>query len=441
MFDFLLSADGKARRDAAHWLETAERVHDNRRDLLAPDQLAELQAARGDLKAAVKGKAGAAALKDGMGRLEKSLRVCGGKLYPVNSVVENVEFFLVAAIVILGLRAYFVQPFKIPTNSMWPSYYGMKAETYASDAEEPGALKKAGRFLAFGARHYSVEAPADGEVMVRVFVNEGYLGPAYAERPGRSMFIFPATMHQYEFSVAGQTASVQVPGEFASEFADVLDDTFAGEWGSFAGAVQAGAKRIQPEGSIMRVREGVKPLDVRAFWVATGKHVRKGDKILSFDIMSGDLLFVERVSYNFVAPKVGSGFVFRTENIHSDQMTDASGNQLKQYFVKRLVGTPGDQLAVRPPVLYRNGQPIDGSPAFGWNAERKGLYPGYTNTVGGLLDAGVTVTVPEHFYFAMGDNSPRSKDSRMWGYVPEKDVVGRPLFIYYPLTKRWGLAH
>ena len=54
---------------------------------------------------------------------------------------------------------------------------------------------------------------------------------------------------------------------------------------------------------------------------------------------------------------------------------------------------------------------------------------------------GEIVTVPEHFYMALGDNSPRSKDSRSWGFVPEKDVVGRPLYIYYPLTKRWGLAH
>jgi signal peptidase I len=249
------------------------------------------------------------------------------------------------------------------------------------------------------------------------------------------MFIFPTTLHEYAFSVAGQTASVQVPGEFEGEFADVLDETFAGEWGSFAEAVRAGSQRSGREGTVVNLRGN----NYRAYWVATGKHVKKGENILSFDILSGDLLFVERVSYNFVAPQVGSGFVFRTENIHSDQMADASGNQIKQYFVKRLVGTPGDELEVRAPALYRNGKPIEGSPAFGWNAERKGLYPGYTYA--GLLGAGETLKVPEGSYFAMGDNSPRSKDSRMWGFVPEKDVVGRPLFIYYPLTKRWGLAH
>jgi signal peptidase I len=57
-----------------------------------------------------------------------------------------------------------------------------------------------------------------------------------------------------------------------------------------------------------------------------------------------------------------------------------------------------------------------------------------------MLPVGGKVTVPANSYFALGDNSPRSLDSRYWGFVPDKDVVGRPLFIYYPLTSRWGLA-
>jgi signal peptidase I len=48
--------------------------------------------------------------------------------------------------------------------------------------------------------------------------------------------------------------------------------------------------------------------------------------------------------------------------------------------------------------------------------------------------------VPEHAYLALGDNSHDSFDGRFWGYVPEKDVIGRPLFIYFPFTRRWGPA-
>jgi len=188
------------------------------------------------------------------------------------------------------------------------------------------------------------------------------------------------------------------------------------------------------------------------YWVPTGKKVKKGESVMSFDILTGDLLFVERISYNFVQPKVGSGFVFKTGNIRSPEMQDVAGNQISQYYVKRLVGTPGDTLEIKAPVLYRNGKPVEGSDAFGKNARREGKYPGYTNNTGGpvMLDGvqvsdgtlppGGTVTVPANSFFALGDNSPRSKDSRFWGFVPEKDVVGRPLFIYFPLTSRWGPA-
>jgi len=47
--------------------------------------------------------------------------------------------------------------------------------------------------------------------------------------------------------------------------------------------------------------------------------------------------------------------------------------------------------------------------------------------------------VPEHGYFAMGDNSANSLDSRYWGPVPEENLVGRGLFVYWPFNRHWGL--
>jgi signal peptidase I len=56
------------------------------------------------------------------------------------------------------------------------------------------------------------------------------------------------------------------------------------------------------------------------------------------------------------------------------------------------------------------------------------------------LGRGQTLTVPPHAFFALGDNSFNSADGRYWGFVPAADVVGRPLFVYYPFTRRWGPA-
>lgn len=440
MFDFLRSEDSKLRRSAAHWLELAQRIHDYRKDQLTAEQGGGLVGAMAEVRTLVKQKAGVAALKPAVERLENTMRACGGRIYPTTSLAENVEFFLVAALVILGLRAYFVQPFKIPTNSMWPSYYGMTSAVFP-EGEEPGLLRKTARLAGLGAANYTLRAPADGEVMVPVFRHGA---PAYTERPGRSMLVFPTLMREYTLMVGGQPVKLTVPSDWAQSdqfgYDAVLEQTlFAGKKNGLFRAAQAANGANALESSMMEVTTGGRRVEARVFWVPTGRHVKKGEDILSFDILTGDLLFVDRLSYNFVKPAIGSGFVFKTEHINSPEMQDYAGNQIRQYYVKRLVGSPGDTLEIRAPALYRNGQPITGSPAFDHNARRDGLYPGYTNA-GSYLGVGQTLTVPDHSYFAMGDNSPRSKDSRMWGFVPEKDVVGRPLFIYYPLTPRWGFA-
>jgi signal peptidase I len=439
VFDFLRSEESKLRRSAAHWLELAQRIHDYRKDELGAEQGGGLLAAMAEVRRLAREKAPVATLKPAIERLDATMRACGGRMYPTTSLVENVEFFLVAAIVILGLRAYFIQPFKIPTNSMWPSYYGMTSEVFAP-GEEPGITGKVARFAGLGARNHTLRAPADGEVLVPIF-RSGQ--PAYSEKAGRSLFIFPTLMREYTVMVGGQPVKLTVPSDWAqSEFGydDVLEKTlFGGKRNGLLRAAQAANEGNRIESSMMEVTTGGRRVEARVYWVPTGKVVKQGEKILSFDILTGDLLFVDRMSYNFIKPRIGSGFVFKTDNINSPEMQDASGKQIQQYYVKRLVGEPGDRLEIRAPGLYRNGAPIEGSPAFGRNALREGRYPGYTNA-GTYLGIGQELTIPTCSYFAMGDNSPRSKDSRMWGFVPEKDVVGRPLFIYYPLTTRWGFA-
>jgi signal peptidase I len=106
------------------------------------------------------------------------------------------------------------------------------------------------------------------------------------------------------------------------------------------------------------------------------------------------------------------------------------------------VGRPGDTIQIHEPRIYRNGQPITGASAFEKNGRREGNYHGYFNGPAGsaryLLSDDEKLVVPAHKFFAMGDNSGNSSDGRYWGFVPAKDVVGRPLFIYYPFTSHWG---
>ncbi len=429
----LAGPEEKARENAANWLELADKVYHFRRDLLTAAQLGELQAGSATLRALLKERAGAEKLKLGIESLEEVLKRTGGAIYPKSALVENVEFFLVAALVILGIRTYFVQPFKIPTNSMWPTYYGMKGENLPPEGEAPGLVSRTFRLLAFGAQRYTVTAPRSGEVSA-YFFEGGAL--AYEVKPGRTWLVIPTQVKEYTFLVDGTPAKITVPLDF-NDFDEMVGQTYP-DLGNSYWAARRKIETTKDTSSVLFLPNPFRPSDrrVAAFPVNLGRTVKAGESILRFDLLTGDQLFVDRVSYHFMQPRIGQGFVFRTENIHSPEMQDGAGQQVESYYIKRLVGVPGDTLEVHGSVLYRNSQPITGADAFEANAQRKAPYTGYVAIMS--LAPGKSITVPNKSFFAMGDNSSNSKDSRYWGFVPAKDAVGRPLFIYYPFTKRWG---
>ncbi len=408
MIGLFSSEKRRARRDADNWLHLAEKIRHFRRDELPPQELQAIQQASNELGNRLREKADVGRLKLAMERLEGCLRRSGGMHYPKSTLADYAEFFLVAAILFLGIRTFFIQPFKIPTNSMWPSYYGMTAEVHRDAAEEPGALGRLFRFAAFGAVSRRVDAPVDGEVRIPITAGfDGRFEAPFREVRVRRWLVLPAVGKEYTLFVGTAPTTVTVPADF--QFEKVLQEAFPTAVANLAG----GGRMI----------------------LNTGRRVRAGERVLSFDILTGDQLFVDRLSYHFVRPKVGDGFVFRTGNIRG---IEPPAEYSDKFYIKRLVGLPGDTLEIRAPVLLRNGRPIEGAKAFARNARKEGLYAGYTNWMS--LAEGKTVTVPPDSFYTMGDNSSNSSDSRRWGFVPAADVVGRPLWIYYPFTRRWGPA-
>ncbi|MDR0353770.1 MAG: signal peptidase I [Opitutaceae bacterium] len=429
MFALFQTLEKQMRSNARNWLELADKIYHYRRDELTDADLSDLQKKTGALRAHLHERAEAARLKLDIETLEPTLRRVGGKFYPRSGWQEWIEFLVVAAIVILACRQYFFQPFKIPTNSMWPTYNGMVPEVHATPADEPAAASRLIRKLAYGASAHRIDAPADGEIVIPFVMEEK--GSYVDNRPfrGRHWLILPQRQKQYSLAVGDSAISVNVPEDF--DFAWMLKDTFAPEQPDFYAFLR---KLIQEKKYTDKpgVTWDGRHAMVRHFF--TGKTVKKGERVLSFDIITGDQLFVDRMSYHFVRPNIGSGFVFRTDNIKGLM---AGGNK-PSYYIKRLAGEPGDTLEIRPPALWRNGGPVTGAQAFDDNAARHGRYRGYINT--GLLDQDTPYTVSKNGYIALGDNSNNSLDSRMWGEVPRKDVVGRPLWVFYPFTRHWGVA-
>ncbi len=400
----------KKRKSAEEWLQLANKVYHYRRDLLSESELDNLKKRTAELETIFKKKEQVSEkdYDEAIAALEKVLKRIGGVFYPRSWVTENVEMVLVAAILALGVRAFFFQPFKIPTNSMYPTYNGMTHVVHHAGNPEPSLAEKVVRFLMFGATTYKVIAPADGELFISTRVTS-------AQR--RDFLIFPSTKAVMTFAVGSGTATLLVPADFAGQLRKIIEE------------MQQQDGRRWVEDIVPGVGSCLK----------TGRWYQRGETMLSFEILSGDALFVDRFSYHFVPPKPGDPFVFRTDGIPGMDAGDRG-----KYFIKRLAGVPGDRLEIREPALFRNGEKATGSVGFEKNNLREGEYDGYfyADRLGNApyLRKGQVLTVPEHMYFALGDNSDESKDSRVWGFVPQDQIVGKAVFIYWPFTPHWGLS-
>src|SRR6266702_2430032 len=114
------------------------------------------------------------------------------------------------------------------------------------------------------------------------------------------------------------------------------------------------------------------------FRVSPGVRYHRGEVIARGAVDTGDQVFVDKFSYNFVKPHRGDVFVFRTKNIPD------IGDQT-QFYIKRLAGLPGDKLRIEPPKLYVNGKVAE---RYGFERvmSRQNGYNGYT-AKGPLSDA------------------------------------------------------
>ena len=424
MFSFKSRDRKNLLKDVHNVLHNAWKVYHYRRDVIDAALLEKLEKAAEKLQEALADKnADDKQLALDKDELEAILKKCGGRMYPITFLSENVEVILVAAILAIGIRSFFFQPFKIPTNSMWPTYAGINSVAYESPDDAPSGIGKVIRKIRYCATSYQMRAPADGELIIPMKAVRGDVGTYYVlemeEFNKKQAFIFNVETARYAFYIGADKVTIDVP--LVYDMGGLIQQTLAPGLDTFSDYY----RRVQ------------KTLKDGTMWLATGRHFKKGDMIFGFEMQTGDMLFVNRFSYNFWPPEVGDPFVFRTDIIRN--ITD------DKYYIKRLVGEAGDELHVSSRKLYRNDEPITGAPAFAKNNAQEAPYRGYRalSPYLGFVDDGKIAylnKVPDKHYVAMGDNSLNSADSRQWGYVPERSVVGKAAFVFYPFGERWGFA-
>lgn len=138
-------------------------------------------------------------------------------------------------------------------------------------------------------------------------------------------------------------------------------------------------------------------------------------------LMIGDRIIVNKISVDFGTIHTGDIVVF---NAPPAALQDCSSPGVK-VFVKRVIGTPGDQLTSKGNTIYIK---TPGSSTFKALDEKWS----HTEPLGSAIGH---VTVPTGHYFMMGDNHTYSCDSRTWGTVPKKDLIGKAFVRIWPLSR------
>ncbi len=294
---------------------------------------------------------------------------------------DFLDLLLVVGAVAFGIRGLFLQPFRIPTGSMQPTLYGIHYQYRKPTVWD--ALPQPLRFMLFSRRR--------AELTIR---KDGMVDPESLRVSNRLLST------DTSFRIGGETYTLPGAAEKVIEYTE-----------------------LEP-----------------------GVGYRRGEKLADGFVALGDHLFVERLGLYLRPPRRGDVTVFNTEGleIQGRKLSDLSG----YYYIKRLAGLPGDTLKLENNRLYirprgetqfRPAEELD--PRFARIFSGRGGYQGYWSGVGESFPPPEgEYTVPDDCYFMLGDNSRFSLDSRFFGAVPRRNLVGRACWVFWPFSRRWGRA-
>ena len=317
---------------------------------------------------------------------------------------EWLDILVVSISVAMAFRAYFYEPFNIPTGSMQPTLYGNHSEPCSpvqATVVDKSPLRWC-KWLLTGRMYECFEAPFGGSLQFR-----------------------PTQTGHYDMRVVNG-ATGQVSRQMLVP-TDVLHPTETGD----------GPYRQ----TSFQLPNGLRP----------GSPVRAGQLLWSGYVATGDFLFVNRWLWNFRHPRRGDVMIFSTTGIHPRE-DDRQHLQQGTHYIKRMTGTPNETLAIRNGRLQVDGaEPMEPrriaqiqrrekwhEKAYPYAGYRVSERPDFDFPGSTLAREGDTVKLGPAEYYACGDNSPSSYDSRYWGPVPAANLRGIAGGVFWPFTHRWG---
>jgi signal peptidase I len=357
----------KARKELKDVLHYAKHIRHMHEDIADPKALEQLRTGEQAARAARKGREGELMEAAGETVIKACEKVAPPRRHP--KVRENVEVLFVAVAAAMAIRAYFFQPFKIPTGSMQPTLYGITIKNEPT-IKSGNPLAAAANMILFGERFRIIRAKADGRI--RTTMGADGLPRLY-----------------------GQTNS------------DETSTVYIGD---------------VPH----RIPNKLIP------FCRFGENLKTGDPMVQGVVKSGDYILVNRIKYNFIQPKRGDIAVFDTRELtHPQVRKDA-------YYIKRMVGLPGETISVAPKYLLVNGEkPSDSRFDKIFNNENyKGYQFAHSTTPQPLIGkSGDSIMLAEDEYLFFGDNTEQSLDGRYFGAVNRRQILGPAFFVCWPFDR------
>ncbi|MBE6419398.1 MAG: signal peptidase I [Akkermansiaceae bacterium] len=334
--------------------------------------------------------------------------------------LEIIESFFVIMVVFLGIRTYYLQPFRIPTGSMQPTLNGITIH----DIEEKDIPAAPQRWL---------EAVTHGSEYVNIKIDS----PKTIVDMRTEQYLLLFTRTVITFSDGSKETIPCAEGALADYFLE---------------------KGIIDENGVCR-------------------SLRPGETLICARLDAGDMVVVNRMAYHFRKPELGETFVFDTRGINTNTPQAMPDQSNASHFIKRLCGLPGDKLEIQTPHLIINGE-IAKSPyiqrvaacqepynSTGYNKESRPVrldMPGMSQTEKAsnarkyyfdkakydqlcisedkpVMTLSNSPSAPNlREYAALGDNTKKSKDSRYWGPVRQFNILGPAVFTVWPFSSHWG---
>src|SRR6185436_3021423 len=273
-------------RDASHMHKHVWKLVNAQRDILTVDAIRNVQKAMDELDAAMRSDSDTAALKARMEALEVAANKWL-KPYPNAGLRENVEVLLVAIAVAMAIRTFIAQPFKIPTGSMQPTLFGITS-TPDYTSRFPESQTEA---------DFTIPNP-----VVR-FLKFWYTGVSYTQIKARR------DSHIYNMDEPKRFLLFNLYQRFWMQ-------TPSGELDAYS--LWFPSENIFARAGLASPFGGLNP---RVF--------KAGEDIMKIKVISGDHLFVDRVTYNFRRPTLGEIIVFETRGIPRLPQD--------QFYIKRMV--------------------------------------------------------------------------------------------------------